>query len=457
MAAAIREGRFELGDLFDTVAHGTETINGAADDTADFGEKWQLLKNKVLVALEPLATRVFDAIGRAMDRILPVVDRVLGAFDEGGLSGVFAMLGKELRRAWPKIRKTLGEMAEAFWQWVKDATPPMLRALGDLLRQLGQWVANVGFPALVAQLRVWADAFFAWAIVAVPPMLRELGRLLGALGQWILDEGLPLLVEKLLEWGEAFLRWVAPMIPPLLLELGKLLVDLGSWILTDALPFIAGKLLEWAWAFANWVTTTAIPALMRKMGELLVALTVWVVSTGLPALLRMGVALAQSAISGLWGLLQQVPSLFSDMVARIWDWIVRNARALANVGKEIGQKIADGISSSLGNLFGALGRNTVGRFDWFFGGEKIDGPRAAGGPVRAGGSYLVGERGPELFSPGMSGMVIPNHALGSGTAAGTTYITVNMPPGSDGDDVLRALQRLKRRQGPGPLRELVGA
>src|SRR4030095_14030213 len=34
-------------------------------------------------------------------------------------------------------------------------------------------------------------------------------------------------------------------------------------------------------------------------------------------------------------------------------------------------------------------------------------PRAAGGPVSAGSSYLVGERGPELFTPGASGMISP--------------------------------------------------
>ena len=30
--------------------------------------------------------------------------------------------------------------------------------------------------------------------------------------------------------------------------------------------------------------------------------------------------------------------------------------------------------------------------------------------------YLVGERGPELFVPGSSGSIVPNHALGGGGA-----------------------------------------
>ena len=48
-------------------------------------------------------------------------------------------------------------------------------------------------------------------------------------------------------------------------------------------------------------------------------------------------------------------------------------------------------------------------------------PKAAGGPVAGGKSYLVGERGPEMFTPGISGGITPNHALG-----GTTNVVVNV-------------------------------
>jgi len=47
--------------------------------------------------------------------------------------------------------------------------------------------------------------------------------------------------------------------------------------------------------------------------------------------------------------------------------------------------------------------------------------KADGGPVKKGGSYIVGERGPEMFTPGSSGMITPNHALG-----GSTNVVVNV-------------------------------
>lgn len=39
--------------------------------------------------------------------------------------------------------------------------------------------------------------------------------------------------------------------------------------------------------------------------------------------------------------------------------------------------------------------------------------KAEGGPVAAGKSFLVGERGPELFVPSASGVIVPNHQLSS--------------------------------------------
>jgi hypothetical protein len=40
--------------------------------------------------------------------------------------------------------------------------------------------------------------------------------------------------------------------------------------------------------------------------------------------------------------------------------------------------------------------------------------RASGGPVLAGKTYLVGERGPELFNSPYSGTITPNNQLGQG-------------------------------------------
>ena len=51
----------------------------------------------------------------------------------------------------------------------------------------------------------------------------------------------------------------------------------------------------------------------------------------------------------------------------------------------------------------------------------LSGGRANGGTVMGGRSYVVGERGPELFTPGRTGSIAPNSALG-----GDTSVVVNV-------------------------------
>lgn len=59
-----------------------------------------------------------------------------------------------------------------------------------------------------------------------------------------------------------------------------------------------------------------------------------------------------------------------------------------------------------------------GAIDNIFGGG-----RANGGPVKAGTSYVVGERGPELFVPNTAGTIVPNG--GTGGRGNTINLTVN--------------------------------
>jgi phage-related minor tail protein len=55
----------------------------------------------------------------------------------------------------------------------------------------------------------------------------------------------------------------------------------------------------------------------------------------------------------------------------------------------------------------------------------VAGARAVGGPVAPGGSYLVGEQGPELFTPSGAGSITSNAALTSRGAQVT--VNINTP------------------------------
>ena len=88
---------------------------------------------------------------------------------------------------------------------------------------------------------------------------------------------------------------------------------------------------------------------------------------------------------------------------------VEGTKSLAEVASDTLRSLANillkfGLQTFLGGLGGGDPNNI---FTKLFGGG-----RASGGTVKAGTSYLVGERGPELFTPGRSGSIAPNNAMG---------------------------------------------
>ena len=82
---------------------------------------------------------------------------------------------------------------------------------------------------------------------------------------------------------------------------------------------------------------------------------------------------------------------FSDVLKRIGQQF-----AISGLERFIGSLIPESFGGSLAGLLG-------------FGGKK-----AAGGPVLGGRSFLVGERGPELFTPQSSGTITPSHRMAQG-------------------------------------------
>lgn len=77
LAAAIRSGKVSIDELMQGMAGSKGQINESETATRDFAEQWEMFKNKVLVKLEPIATKVFGAITTAMtwinDNAIPIV------------------------------------------------------------------------------------------------------------------------------------------------------------------------------------------------------------------------------------------------------------------------------------------------------------------------------------------------------------------------------------------------
>jgi TP901 family phage tail tape measure protein len=136
LAAAVREGRFELDDLLGTIAGGSETIMKAGEDTRDFSEKWQLFKTRVLVALEPIAMRVFDAMGSAMDTLGPKVQDLIDKWGPPLKAFVTDVLGS-LRKWWDENGPTIIATAQ-------DVFGKVSHAVSVFVTAVRAWIAENG-------------------------------------------------------------------------------------------------------------------------------------------------------------------------------------------------------------------------------------------------------------------------------------------------------------------------
>jgi len=105
--------------------------------------------------------------------------------------------------------------------------------------------------------------------------------------------------------------------------------------------------------------------------------------------------------------------------------------------------LMDSIFEKIKNIGTAIKESPVGKALT----KAFDGFRAAGGPVRQGRSYVVGEAGPELFTANTSGTISPSGSFGGG---GGVNITIN--GAIDPEGVRRSLETLfqnsARRTGP---------
>lgn len=158
---------------------------------------------------------------------------------------------------------------------------------------------------------------------------------------------------------------------------------------------LGGALLPAVTSVAGFLTNSLLPAIDK-------------VSGGNGALVLMGVAAAGPVLSNVVKLKNAIVSLNLTLDATA----VKAAAALGAIGIVI-QGIQT-IKNTEGGVFQKiLGPSGVSRF--LDNANPFGGRRAAGGPVAAGTSYLVGERGPELFTPGRSGSISPNGSMGGVT------------------------------------------
>ncbi len=146
---------------------------------------------------------------------------------------------------------------------------------------------------------------------------------------------------------------------------------------------------------------------MRSLNVSAAAMNEQVESIGVSALKDLNSQLSD-AILGT----RSLASAFADMGKRIMASLIDIA-IQQSVIKPLAASLFGGSGGSGGGLFGSMTSLLASTFG---------GGKAKGGGIDPSSWYVVGEKGPEVFAPGVSGTVIPNGGRGSGGRGGNTYV-----------------------------------
>lgn len=141
--------------------------------------------------------------------------------------------------------------------------------------------------------------------------------------------------------------------------------------------------------------------------------------------------LTDRIIDGFAGLITGLYDKGLEAIQALWDGMVAKFEELIAWIRGIPSRIVEAIGNiDLSNIIrwpsipawlGGGSEAPVVTVDEFSG---VDGTRAAGGPISRGGTYIVGERGPELITANRNGYVNPAGSIGG---AGSVEVSVNAP------------------------------
>jgi hypothetical protein len=375
-----------------------------------------------------------DAAG-AQRLILAELERQYGGSAEALRK---ATPGIEAQQAWADFQETIGAIA------IK-VLPPLSRALAGLLEWFnkldpGVQTFIVGATALAAAIGPVAlgisgiisafgvllpaigpvtAAFGALAAIVTGTVIPAIGAAIAALSPILLP-----LAAVAAAIGGVYLAWknwdkIKPILDACLSWVVNLVNGVKQWLvdkLTAHFEWVAKK-LKWVGdqfykLYDAVVGHSYIPDMVAQIGH----------HMGLLEGNMVAVAQAATAATG---------EAFEDLETKSESTTERMATNFENAARSISgslQSVSSAVKS--GNFLDILGAviDAGVNIASTFGKPKIDGARAAGGPVSSGRTYLVGERGPELFTARRSGYIHPNRGDRSG-GGGVARVVIEEAPG----------------------------
>jgi len=468
-------------------------MQGTVKQTAKAGKAWEALGLNIADFTDE-QDRITDFAGMvgALQEAGATMRQLQPMFDTFGARTIGALLNvpdiAEKLRAYTKRVQDAGFASEAAatrmqglpgaWLRLKSAMQGVILSIGNAgarsdliatfdriregIKSLYSEEIEAGTGKLITRLKEGYAWWFKWGtrIAMVAAALAVVGILVGVLS-FAFGALLPLVTGLAIALGWLGTALLAAMGPAAAAALGGflgLLAGIAFWaVMIGGAAYLIYRNWEGIATFFSGLWSEVIAGmqafldwLRQGFGNLGAQLVASVGNIGG----QLRAALGEGLWSGLanvvragWGSLIEVFEWAAGVIRGIVDGI---ASAIGRIGSAI-----SGATSSAKSAAGNAGARPVSP------GTVLQG-RATGGPVAAGVPYIVGERGPEVFVPKLTGKIVPNHGLrraAAGLALGaaapliaagaqptsaapaqpqiTAHITINVTGRADGEEIAR--------------------
>ena len=473
LEASLKGAAIGLGDTKTIADLATSAVNAYGESNLGGAQAVDVLAEAVrLGKLAP------EELAGAMGQVLPLASNLGVSFDQVGaaLAGM-SKTGTDASTASTQLRQILATIAKPTGE-ANDALAEMGLSAAGLREQIKE-------KGLFSTLETLTDAFDGniEATTAVFGNIRALSGVLDLMGAsaednalvfeqmadqtGVLDEALGITADtaafkfdvamatardSLLEIGLAILENVSPRLDDFIkwMEQNGPAIETGFIRIFDAVDkFITSEILaNIIQAFADmW---PEIEQTIESLGNLVLALSPLLEGT-LDNILPM--------IGDMASIMSDITFFVDETVGSLGDWETDSPGFIKMLELQLNPMLRlKEVLSQLAGLFDRA-RAAFERFKDAGGLNSVDlsaintstlgGRRASGGPVAGGSSYLVGEMGPEIFTPAAGGgHITPNKSLGG------SNITINVNAGMGangaqiGEQIVTAIKRYERTSGP---------
>ena len=416
MVAAIREGRFAFEDLLETMGDVDGAILATAAATEDWGEKWQRIKNRITLALEPIGMAMMNVAGQVLDALMPAFEKIGPLIDTHIMPAV-----NRISQAFDVFFRGL-EMwqspLEAFKDVLWTLLPPQMASqiigvidwLGTLVGAIkgGDWEAAGGM--IWEQIQIGISKAIAGGKGLLELLRQELASAFTS-SEPMIDTSTGQWIERDATWG----------------DIGRAIGRNILQAMGEALAAVPVYLLEWATTFETFINSEQFAAIIRTIGG--------AVGRFVGAGIREFLDLDTTS--------DELSSSLIGMVARA---VVKAASSIRQIAAMIGMEIGIGIQEGLtgktvtqeerAGLSGLMDQilRAIDQIRLLKTGPRIPG-FASGTPYFGGGLALVGEKGPELVHLPRGSAVYDNERTQRMTSETSYNITVHIAGNASADDV----------------------